>query len=129
MSENNIKKPREGKVKRIGKKMGKSKAKHWVKKYQKANPKETHGWLFGDDILKTLLKYEGCEGIWFFKGINDDGEEKLVMFPADEEGNILNKKIKSLGAAAAMKDGDGIDDDPADDSRNCPPWCPQGLDG
>lgn len=127
MSENNLKKSLNGKVKNIGKKMGKSKAKHWVKKYQKENPNGTHGWLFGDDILKALLKYDGCEGIWFFKGINDDGDEKLVMFPADEEGNILNKKIRSLGAAANSRNDDEGMDEPADDSRNCPPWCPQGL--
>jgi len=104
--------------------MGKAKAKKWVKRYQKENPDAAvQGWLFGDDILKTLMKFDGCEGIWFFKGINDDGEEKLVMFPADADGNFLNKKIKSLGAAAAsFKDDD--DDYAANESASCPPFCP-----
>lgn len=115
-------------VKKIGKKMGKSDAKKWVKKYKKEHPNETHGWLFGDDILKELLKYDGCDGIWFFKGTNDDGEERLVLFPADVEGNILNKKMKSLGAAAAKSADDGGLDDPADDGLRCPPFCPTGLD-
>ncbi|MEO1254291.1 MAG: hypothetical protein AAFY41_05330 [Bacteroidota bacterium] len=119
---------KEKKVRKIGKTMQKSMAKEWVKRYQKENPKETHGWLFGDDILKKLLKYNGCEGVWFFKGINDDGEEKLVMFPADEEGNILNRKIKSLGAAASLDEDGGLDE-PANDSENCPPHCPEGLFG
>lgn len=114
-------------VKKIGKKMDKSKAKKWVKKYQKDNPEETFGWLFGDDIIKQLLKYDGCDGIWFFKGTNEDGEERLVMFPADEDGNILDKKMKSLGAAAAKSNGDGGSDDPANESDMCPPNCPSGL--
>lgn len=114
-------------VKKIGKTMDKSKAKKWVKDYQKANPDGTFGWLFGDDILQKLLNYEGCEGIWFFKGTNEDGSERLVMFPADADGNILDKKMKSLGAAAAKSPGDGGGDDPADWSETCPPECPGGL--
>jgi len=105
--------------------MGQSKAKQWVKKYQKENPDAAvKGWLFGDDILEALINNKGCEGIWFFKGINDDGEEKLVMFPADKDGNLLDNKIKSLGAAAAnLKDG-GDDNGAADDGVSCPPFCP-----
>ena len=111
-------------VKKIGKKMDRSKAKQWVKKYQKENPKATRGWLFGDDIINTLLSYDGCEGIWFFKGLNEEGEERLVMFPADADGNVLDKSMKSLGAAASLN---GRDDDPADFSETCPPKCPQNI--
>ena len=117
-------------VKKIGKKMDKSEAKKWVKNYQKKypqkeNPNVTYGWLFGDDIIEALLKYDGCEGIWFFKGLNDDGSERLVMFPADADGNILDKKMKSLGAAGSLR-GSG-EDDPADWSETCPPKCPEGI--
>lgn len=109
-------------VRKIGKTMDKSKAKKWVKKYQKENPNATFGWLFGDDVIDKLVHYEGCEGIWFFKALNDDGEEKLVMFPADKDGNVLDKKMKSLGAAAGnLRDGEF---DPADFSEVCPPNCP-----
>ena len=103
--------------------MDKAKAKKWVKDYQKANPKETFGWLFGADVIEKLVNYNGCEGIWFFKGTNDEGKEKLVMFPTDAEGNILENKMKSLGAAASM---DGVDD-PANDSEECPPNFPGNL--
>ena len=110
-------------VRKIGKNMGKSEAKKWIKRYQKENPNEVRGWLFGDDIIEKLISYDGCEGIWFFKGINDDGEERLVMFPADEDGNILDKKMKSIGAAAAARDPE----DPADESEMCPPLCPDNF--
>ena len=56
------------------------------------------------------------------------GKSDLLLFPADEDGNILDtKRMKSLGAAAA-KNGGGLDDDPADnESDMCPPFCPWGI--
>ncbi|MEO9872396.1 hypothetical protein [Ekhidna sp.] len=112
-------------VKVIGRRMKKAKAKDWVKKYQKENPDATFGWLYGRDIIESLCSNKSLEGIWFFKGINEDGKERLVLFPADKEGNILDTKMKSLGAAVT-KDG-GLDDNPADDGDTCPPKCPEGL--
>ncbi len=95
----------------------------WVERYKEKHPDGVWGWLYGCDILETLLKYDGSCGIWFFKGINDEGKERLVMYPADHEGNILHNKMKSLGAMVG-----GKDDDPADDSEECPPDCPGGFD-
>ncbi len=106
--------------------MGKNEAKKWVKEYKKKNPTSknpTYGWLYGADILEALLAYDGADGIWFFKGLNDAGEERLVLFPADEDGNILDKSVSSLGAAAAKMPG-GFDD-PADEGGACPPNCPK----
>ena len=112
-------------VKKIGKTMDKSKAKKWVKDYQKANPKAAlNGYLYGKDILEKLCSYPESEGIWIFKGLNDNNEECLVLFPADSDGNILDKKVKSLGAAG-LKDP-GVDD-PADNGQKCPPECPGGI--
>ena len=108
-------------VKKIGKKMAKNEARKWVKQYKNNHPlaeNPTYGWLYGADILRTLLDYDGAGGIWFYKGIADDGSERLVLFPADADGNILDKGMKSLGAA--VKD----DDEPADDGNICPPYCP-----
>lgn len=108
-------------IRAIGKTMKKDDAKKWVKRYQKKNPDATFGWLFGDDIIEKILSY-GADGIWFFKGIDDSGNEKLVMYPADSDGNILKNDLsaaKSLGAAA------GSEPDPANDSRTAPPLDPQ----
>jgi len=109
-------------VNKIGKKMDKAKAKKWVKDYKEIKDFESKdGWLYGREILETLCNYPDSEGIWFFKGVNDEKEECLVLFPADADGNILDKKIKSLGAAAA---GDGDEDDAADSGLPCPANCP-----
>ena len=122
-------KKRKRNVKRIGEKMKKSKAKKWVKKYQKENPKaELQGYLFGKEILEKLCNYPGSEGLWIFKGLNDDNEECFVLFPADEEGNILDrKKIKSLGAAASSNEDEDSLDLPANNGTKCPPDCPGGI--
>lgn len=106
-------------VKKIGKTMSKNKANKWVKDYQKKHKNGTYGWLFGCDIICKLLDYPGAEGIWFYKAINDEGKEKLVMYAADANGKILNKGIKSLGAMA----GDDDDNLPGDFSKDCPPHC------
>lgn len=108
-------------VRKIGKKMGKNDAKKWVKEWERQNGSTvTRGWLYGSDILNELLNYPDCEGIWFFKGIADDNSERLVLFPADANGDVL-KKMNSLGAAAL----DSGDDDPADNGEECPPNCPR----
>ena len=61
----------------------------------------------------------------FLRGLDEEGNEKLVMFPADEKGNILDRKMKSLGAAANSNLKDiGRDDDPANSAEPCPPNCP-----
>ena len=111
-------------VREIGTKMGKDDAKKWVRQYKKNHPLSedpTYGWLYGADILEALLDYDGADGIWFYKAIADDGSERLVLFPADVDGKILDKSMSSLGAAAA-KAPPG--DDPADGGQICPPDCP-----
>ncbi len=109
-------------VKAIGKTLPWEDVDRWVKKYQDNNEPETstYGWLFGCDILCKLMAHEGVEGIWFFKAINDEGKERLVMYPADENGKVLGRPMKSLGAMS--KSGDPIE--PGDDGEECPPDCP-----
>ena len=46
--------------------------------------------------ISDLLNYEGCLGMNYFFGINDDAEPKIcmVLFPVDDEGkNIINQLI------------------------------------
>ena len=115
-------------VRKIGKKLPWNDADKWVKRYQDENPnpsgKKVYGWLYGCDLLEEMMKYKGCEGIWFFKGIKEvDGKERecLVLYPADKDGKIMGKPIKSLGAKSS--DGDnGVQ--PGDAGQDCPPDCP-----
>lgn len=107
-------------VKKIGKTMEKSKAKKWVKDYQKKHEDGTYGWLYGCDVLCKLLESPGAEGIWFYKGINEEGKERLVLYPADADGKILDNNVKSLGAMASGDDDGSL---AADYGRECPPFC------
>jgi len=107
-------------IKNIGSAMPQAEAREWIAKYQKQNPDGLHGNLFGADILEKMLADKGCEGIWFFKGINDQGEETLVLLPADNEGNILkNPARQESGEDDSFTGG-------ADSGQACPPDCPNG---
>lgn len=108
-------------VRGIGKRIPKGQADKWVKSYATKYPKaEAKGYLYGSDILFDLLDDSArCAGIWFYKGINDDGKECLVLYKADDQGNILVSNMNSIGAAS-----NGSLDDPADDGDVCPPTCP-----
>lgn len=110
-------------IRKIGKPMDKKVARNWVMQYGKENPADTRGYLYGRDLLEAMLANSDVEGIWYFKGLNDSGEERLVLFPADKDGNILSNenRFKSLGAASAeiIEAGDNCD--------VCPPSCPTGL--
>lgn len=121
MKEKEDKKRRKN-VKKIGRKMKWNEVDRWVKRYQdEHSPKtSTYGWLYGCDTIEEMLKNKGCEGIWFFKGINDEGKERLVLYPADKDGKIMGKPFKSLGA----RGGGDPDSYPVDDGDNCPPDCP-----
>lgn len=110
-------------VRKIGKKMKRNAAKKWLKRWENEHGSDaTRGWLYGKEVINELLNYDGCEGIWFFKGIADDNSERLVLFPADANGDVLDKNLRSLGAAASEEDEL---DQPADNGQECPPNCPR----
>ena len=73
--------------------------------YRAQNPGATKGHFFGKNLINTLLKQRGAEGIRIYYGINPDtGEKELVLVAADsEENDILNTIV--------------------DKSRPCPKFC------
>lgn len=100
-------------IKRIGRQMAREKAQKMVKNYLKRNPASQSGFLYGRDILESMLKNSEVEGIWFFKGVDENGAENLLLFPSDEEGNIMMVETKSIESAGF--------------GNVCPPSCPSGL--
>lgn len=103
----------------IGKPMSKAEADKWVGTYEKYHKTSTRGFLYGEKILKQLLASEDAEGIWFFKGYDDKGDEKLVLYAADKEGNILSED----NSKSMAKSGSNLS--PVDASDSCPPKCPK----
>lgn len=62
-----------------------------TKKYRNANPDARKGNFYGKDILKQLLEQNGCMGIRMYYGIDDDGNQELVLVAADaDENDILD---------------------------------------
>lgn len=69
------------------------------------NPTALKARFFGKDILNQILAQDGCMGIRFYFGQNEDGVRELVICGADEfEDDILDLV--------------------ADLSRPCPSDCP-----
>jgi hypothetical protein len=89
----------------IGKVEDTANAKSWIATYRAANPNSARSFLFGRDIINTLLAQQGVAGIAFYKGAKSTGEA-FVLVGVSEEG-------------AMMWDGVIVDD-----SKQCPPECP-----
>ena len=90
-------------------------AKQWTKHYRKKNPGAVKAHFYGCEQLQKLLDEPGCMGIRIYYAIDDDGNKKLVLVGAkSDENNIL--------PTDEGKDGGGM---LLDDSRDCPPFCPQ----
>jgi hypothetical protein len=116
------------KVSDIGAPMPRQEALQWIDRYQNEHGKDVkRGFLLGSKIILEALNQPGAEGIWFFKGINNENEEKLIILPADAEGNFLQGASQNKESRSA----NGPDDDgfSADASQDCPTNCPKGLGG
>jgi len=60
---------------------------------------------FGETTLKNILNQDGCVGIRFYYGLDNNGDPKMVLVGADTDENDL------------------IDGIIAEKSYPCPPYC------
>ena len=104
-----------GAVASIGAHLDREAAVRWTERFQTTYPNEVRAYLFGKDRLQELINRDGAKGIWFFRGLNESSEQKLVLYPADEVGKFL------LTNPAR---GRTEEDAPLDDGVSCPPQCP-----
>ena len=105
-------------VSAIGERIDKAVGQSWIDNFVNQNPNSTRAFLFGKEILTDLLSKDGAAGIWFYKGLTSEGETKLVLYTADENGHIWEASSNQ----GRVEDGDS----PADFSDKCPPDCPGG---
>lgn len=57
------------------------------------------GEYFGADALNSLLSQEGCVGIRIYYGLDDDGNNKLVIVGVTtDENDMVNGNILEFGA-------------------------------
>ncbi|MEM6831043.1 MAG: hypothetical protein AAF551_11065, partial [Bacteroidota bacterium] len=78
------------KVSEIGSEIAQDQGVDWTARYQVLNPNQTKGFLFGDEVVTQLLHSEGAVGIWFYFGFDEDNKEKMILYAADRNGNLLN---------------------------------------
>ena len=59
----------------------------WTQKYREQNPEKTLAHFFGYEILQKILKQDGCKGIRFYYGVDNDGQPQLLAVGANAEQN------------------------------------------
>lgn len=88
-------------------------ATQWTENFRNAKPDDTRAYFFGLTSILSVLSQKGAVGIRLYNGIDNNGENQLLVAGVDGFGNdILPKLIVGL-------------------SVNCPPDCgkPNKLNG
>jgi len=96
-------------------------ARTWMKAYQDGqaalNPDKTviKAHFFGKEKIKQLLDENESVGIRIYYGINDEGENTLMLISAKADmDDILPETDVKNGGPIIL-----------DDSLGCPPYCPK----
>jgi hypothetical protein len=56
---------------------------------ESAGPSATKGGAFRREAFEEILKQPGCTGIRFYYGVNDKGEQSLVLVGVDSKDNDM----------------------------------------
>ena len=95
-------------------------AKKWTANYRAKNPNGVKAHFYGSDLFNHLLSLPDAVGIRIYNGLDDEGNQRLVLVAAKEnENNILSNESGTESHHEYVWD----------DSRVCPPNCPDPDDG
>ncbi len=67
-----------------------------TKEFRLRNPESIKARFFGKDIINKILNQEGCMGIRFYYGLDEDGNNQLVMVGADSDENDITDLVADL---------------------------------
>ncbi|MDG1332612.1 MAG: hypothetical protein P8P74_09800 [Crocinitomicaceae bacterium] len=70
-----------------------------TKEHRLRNPTAHKGHFFGKEILNQILDQEGCMGIRFYNGQDEDGNRQLVIVGADEFEDDMLDLVGDFSAA------------------------------
>lgn len=59
----------------------------WTNNYRNAQPNGIKAHFFGRDIIERILAQEDCKGLRIFYGLNNEGEQQLILVGADTNEN------------------------------------------
>lgn len=85
-----------------GQKITKAEAEKMTKAYQAKNPGRTRSVLFSADFIRSLVNNPRAETIVLNFGLNEKGEDTIIVSPLDASGQTL---------------------DDGDRGQLCPPYC------
>lgn len=91
-------------------------AKTWTANYRSKNPDQLKGHYFGFEIIQRLLNETNCSGIRIYYGIDETGQQKLLLVGVDADGNDLLPSLEQ-----ELDNGGNI---VVDYSYPCPDYCP-----
>lgn len=81
-----------------GERISSEEAKRMRDDYEETMPEgEVLGLFYGRNLLNSILQQEGCMGIRFYLGRNDEGKLELVLVGADREGKDMDDEEQILG--------------------------------
>lgn len=66
-------------------------------KFRKTHPHETQGLIFGEHILKKILKQKHCKGIRFYFAIDDNDQLSLTFAGVDKDANDILDLVGDTG--------------------------------
>ena len=67
-----------------------------TKEFRLRNPDTIKARFFGKDIINEILNAEGCIGIRLYYGLDEDGNNQLVMVGADSDENDMLDIVADL---------------------------------
>lgn len=67
-----------------------------TKEFRSRNPGSIQARFFGKDIINEILNQEGCMGLRLYYGIDEDGNNQIVMVGADSDENDMLDLVADL---------------------------------
>jgi hypothetical protein len=88
-----------------GKPISKDEFEKMRKAYDSKNPKKTKSVLYSLESVQRVLSTPGVAGLRIFYGIDDDGNDTVMLAPTDATGATMYTTLEDRG-------------------QLCPPYCP-----
>lgn len=77
-----------------------------TKEFRLRNPGSITARFFGKDIINEILNQEGCMGIRIYYGLDEDGNNQLVIVGADSDENDMLDIVADLSRPCPNVCGD-----------------------
>lgn len=80
----------------------------WQQRFREARPDAKHGYFFDADFIARICSTPGAQHVNFNFGINDEGNETMIVFPSDEAGDRIPLRSEEPSAKMGIM---GVEDE------------------